>query len=117
MTDKPTPRCTTSSKPDCPTTQQPAPTTTRTWPRDEPIKAVFRAHSSTIARETFNALTGHITIPDYSDLRPTRRAKNLTLTAAAEHLSVWPAHIEEPELGPRPNHNLTTRYQEWLTTA
>lgn len=81
------------------------------------IKAVFRALKRAVAREIFNALTGHITVPDYSDLRPTRRAKNLTLTAAAEHLGVWPARIGELELGRRPNHDLATRYRAWLTAA
>jgi transposase len=81
------------------------------------IKAVFRALKRAVAREIFNTLTGHITVPDYSDLRPTRQAKNLTLTAAAKHLGVWPARIGELELGRRPNHHLATRYRAWLTTA
>lgn len=38
-----------------------------------------------IAREIFKLLTRVVEIDDYSDLRPTRRAKSLTLTAAAGH--------------------------------
>lgn len=49
-------------------------------------------------------------MPDYSDLRPTPRIKNLTLTAAATHLGVWPARIGKLELGRRPNNALATRY-------
>ncbi len=79
--------------------------------------AVFRALKRAIAREVFQALTGHCTVPDYSDLRPARRAKNLTLTAAAEHLAVWPARIGELELGRRPNDDLAERYRRWLKAA
>jgi transcriptional regulator with XRE-family HTH domain len=53
-------------------------------------------------------------VPDYTDLRPTRRAKNLTITAAATHLGVWPARIGELELGRRPNDELADRYRKWL---
>lgn len=79
--------------------------------------AVFRALKRAIAREVFQALTGHCTVPDYSDLRPARRAKNLTLTTAAEHLAVWPARIGELELGRRPNDDLAQRYRRWLKAA
>lgn len=81
------------------------------------IKAVFRALKRAVAREIFQALTGNCVVPDYSDLRPARRAKNLTLTAAANHLGVWPARVGELELGRRPNDELATRYREWLTAA
>jgi len=56
-------------------------------------------------------------VTDYGGLRPARRAKNLTLTAAAQHLGVWPARVGELELGRRPNDELATRYREWLTAA
>ncbi|MDC5699376.1 IS110 family transposase [Intrasporangium calvum] len=80
-------------------------------------REVFRALKRAVAREIFHALAGHATAPDYSDLRPARRAKNLTLTAAAEHLGVWPARIGELELGRRPNEELATRYRAWLNAA
>jgi transposase len=81
------------------------------------LKAVFRALKRAVAREVFNALTGRCSVPDYSDLRPARRAKNLTLTAAANHLGVWPARIGELELGRRPNDELADRYRAWLQAA
>lgn len=81
------------------------------------LKAVFRALKRAVAREVFHALAGHCAVPDYSDLRPSRRAKNLTLTAAAQHLGVWPARIGELELGRRPNDELATRYRAWLNAA
>lgn len=68
-------------------------------------------------REIFRALTGDRAVPDYSDLRPARRAKNPTLTAAADHLGVWPARISELELGRRPNDELATRDRAWLAAA
>lgn len=84
---------------------------------DWTIAAVFRALKRAVAREIFQALTGQCTVPDYSDLRPARRAKNLTLTAASEHLGVWPARIGELELGQRPNDDLAERYRQWLNAA
>ena len=80
-------------------------------------KEVFRALKRAVAREIFHALAGHTLAPDYSDLRPARHAKNLTLTAAAQHLGVWPARIGELELGRRPNDELATRYRAWLAAA
>lgn len=80
-------------------------------------RQVYRALKRAVAREIYRALSGHCVIPDYRDLRPARRAKNLTLTAAAEHLGVWPARIGELELGRRPNDELAHRYREWLNAA
>ena len=81
------------------------------------IKAVFRALKRAVAREVFHALAGHCAVPDYGDLRPARRAKNLTLTAAAANLGVWPSRIGELELGRRPNDELAARYRAWLNAA
>ncbi len=81
------------------------------------LKAVFRALKRAVAREIFQALAGHCAVPDYSDLRPARRAKNLTQTAAATHLGVWPARIGELELGRRPTEELAARHRAWLTAA
>ena len=80
-------------------------------------KAVFRALKRAVAREVFHALAGHIAAPDYSDLRPARQAKNLTLTQAAEHLGLWPATVGQLELGRRPNEDLAHRYRSWLNAA
>lgn len=80
-------------------------------------KDIIRSLKRAVAREIFQALTGRTTAPDYADLRPARRAKNLTLTAAAQHLGVWPARIGELELGRRPNEELAIRYRAWLNAA
>lgn len=81
------------------------------------LAAVYRALKRAVAREIYQALTGHCTAPDYSDLRPARIAKNLTLTNAATAMNTWPIRISELELGRRRNDELANRYREWLTAA
>lgn len=80
-------------------------------------KAVYRALKRAVAREVFAALTGHCVVSDYTDLRPTRRAKNITLTAVATALDVWPARVGELELGRRRDDHFADRYRAWLTAA
>ena len=56
-------------------------------------------------------------VPGIEDLRPLRQAKNITLTAAANHLGVWPTTISELERGIRRNDDLANSYRSWLTAA
>jgi transposase len=79
--------------------------------------AAFRALKRAVAREIYRALQGNCAVPDYTDLRPARHAKNLTLTAAATRLGVWPATISQLELGQRRDDTLATNYREWLAAA
>lgn len=79
--------------------------------------AVYRALKRAVAREIFQALIGNCPIPDYSDLRPARQAKNITLTNAATALGIWPARVGELELGRRRDDDFAQRYREWLTAA
>lgn len=81
------------------------------------LAAVYRALKRAVAREIYQALTGHCTVPDYSDLRPARTAKNITLTQAATALNTWPIRISELELGRRRNDELATHYRDWLHAA
>ena len=81
------------------------------------LAAVYRSLKRAVAREVFRALTGHCEIPNYTDLRPARQAKNLTLTTVAQHFNVWPAHISEIELGKRRDDTLAQSYREWLQAA
>lgn len=81
------------------------------------LPAVYRALKRAVAREIFQALTGHCTVPDYSDLRPSRQAKNITLTHAATAMGVWPARVGELELGRRRDDDFADRYRQWLTAA
>lgn len=78
---------------------------------------MFRALKRAVAREIHRALTGRCAVPNYTDLRPARRAKNLTFTTAATHLNVWPTTISQLELGKRRDDNLATAYRNWLTAA
>jgi hypothetical protein len=78
---------------------------------------ILRMLKRAIVREIFRALTGHATIDDIADLRPTRQAKNITLTTVAQHFGVWPAHISTLERGTRRDDDLAQRYREWLHAA
>ena len=80
-------------------------------------KAVYRALKRAVAREIYRALAGRCEVPDYSDLRPARRAKNITLTAVATQLGVWPARVGELELGRRRDDEFANRYRAWLNAA
>jgi transposase len=80
-------------------------------------KAVYRALKRAVVREVYRALIGRVTVPDYSDLRPARHAKNLTLTTAATALGVWPSRVSDLERGQRRDDDFAQRYREWLTAA
>jgi transposase len=80
-------------------------------------KAIYRALKRAVAREIYKALDGRCDVPDYTDLRPTRQAKNITLTQAAQHFAVWPMHISTIERGTRRDDTLATAYREWLHAA
>ena len=64
----------------------------------------------------FTHLTAPCPIDDYSDLRPIRQAKNITLTSAAAHFGVWPNDISRLERGFKRDDTLATNYREWLNT-
>ena len=78
---------------------------------------ILRKLKRAIAREVFRLLTTPATVPGIDDLRPLRQAKNITLTAAANQLGVWPTTISELERGIWRNDELATTYRKWLLTA
>ncbi len=78
---------------------------------------ILRLLKRAIAREVFRLLTQPCVIDDYSDLRPTRRAKNITLTTVANHFGVWPNDISRLERGLKRDDPLATNYRAWLTAA
>ena len=80
-------------------------------------REILRKLKRAIAREVFRYLTTPVSVPAVDDLRPLRRAKNITLTTAANQLGVWPATISEIELGVRRDDTLTETYRNWLTAA
>ncbi len=81
------------------------------------LAAVYRSLKRAVAREIYQALLGHCPIPNYTDLRPARQAKNITLTNVAKHFNVWPATISQLELGQRRDDKLAETYREWLIAA
>jgi len=103
-----------------PNTRSNTPTLARRSPHAQvrgAAKAVYRALKRAVAREIYRALAGRCEVPDYSDLRPARRAKNITLTAVATQLGVWPARVGELELGRRRDDEFANRYRAWLNAA
>jgi hypothetical protein len=79
-------------------------------------KDILRLLKRAIAREMFKHLTAPCPIDDYSDLRPTRQAKNITLTSAATHFGVWPNDISRLERGLKRHDTLAANYRRWLNT-
>ncbi|MFE7524576.1 hypothetical protein ACFU7Y_02495 [Kitasatospora sp. NPDC057542] len=80
-------------------------------------KETIRLLKRAIAREIFRCLTATVTVPEIADLRPARQAKNITLTAVANHFGIWPATISTLERGIRRDDDLANAYREWLTAA
>lgn len=78
---------------------------------------IFRLLKRAIAREVFKSLTRGLTAPDLADLRPARRAKNITITAAAHAMGTYPSKISRTEQGTYPDYELATRYRKWLAAA
>lgn len=79
-------------------------------------KDILRLLKRAIAREIFKHLTAPCPIDDYSDLRPTRQAKNITLTAVADHFGLWPNDISRLERGLKRDNTLAANYRHWLNT-
>ncbi|MFE3880449.1 IS110 family transposase [Kitasatospora sp. NPDC059146] len=80
-------------------------------------KEIVRPLKRAVARGIFRCLTTTVAVPEIADLRPARQAKNITLTAVANHFGVWPAVISGIERGTRRDDTLATAYRDWLTTA
>ena len=80
-------------------------------------KEILRFLKRAIAREMFKLLTRVCQFDDYSDLRPARQAKNITLTTVAQHFNVGSITISRLERGQHRNDTLATAYRHWLSTA
>jgi transposase len=78
---------------------------------------ILRLLKRAIAREMFRRLTSPCPIDDYTDLRPTRQTRNITLTAVAEHFGVWPNDISRLERGIKRDDTLAANYRNWLNTV
>jgi transposase len=78
---------------------------------------ILRLLKRAIAREVFRLLTQPCAVDDYSDLRPTRQAKNITLSVVADHFGIWPNDISRLERGLKRDDTLAANYRSWLTAA
>lgn len=78
---------------------------------------ILRKLKRAIAREIFKLLTRQIAVPQYTDLRLARQAKNITLTAAANHFGVWPTLISRIERGLQRDDTFANTYRNWLKAA
>lgn len=78
---------------------------------------ILRKLKRAIAREIFKLLIRQIPAPEYGDLRPARQAKNITVTAAANHFGVWPTVISRIERGLQRDDTLAENYRNWLHAA
>jgi transposase len=78
---------------------------------------VLRKLKRGIAREVFKLLTRQIAVPEYGDLRSSRQAKNITVTAAANHFGVWPTVISRIERGLQRDDAFADTYRNWLKAA
>jgi len=82
--------------------------------RGRSTKEILRMLKRAICREIYRHLTRPLPIPDWTDLRLIREAKNLTLTAAAAHFGVWPTVLSRLERGLHRNDELAQHYRTWL---
>jgi transposase len=80
-------------------------------------KEILRLLKRAIAREVFRLLTRPGLVDDYSDLRPARQAKNLSLAAVAHHFGVPIITVSRLERGRQRNDTLAANYRQWLTAA
>ena len=78
---------------------------------------ILRKLKRAIAREVFKLLTRQIAVPEYTDLRPARQAKNITVTAAANHFGIWPTVISRIERGLQRDDAFADTYRNWLKAA
>lgn len=80
-------------------------------------KEILRLLKRAIAREIFRLLTRPAPIDDYGDLRPARRAKNLTPADVAHHFGVPIITVSRLERGYHRNDTLANNYRQWLIAA
>lgn len=78
---------------------------------------ILRKLKRAVAREVFKLLTRQIAVPEYADLRPSRQAKNITVTAVANHFGVWPTVISRIERGLQRDDTFADTYRNWLKAA
>ena len=78
-------------------------------------KEIIRCLKRHIAREIYHLLTNPPPTPNGKDLRCLRQNTPTTPAQAATALQTYPTHLSRLERGLDHNHQLATRYQQWLT--
>ncbi len=78
-------------------------------------KEIIRCLKRHIARQVYRLLTDPPPTPNGADLRCLRQKPRTTLAQAATALQTHPTRISQLERGLYHNHQLATRYQQWLT--
>ena len=79
-------------------------------------REIIRCLKRHIAREIYHLLTNPPPTPSGSHLRCLRQNNQTTLAQAATALHSHTTHISRLERGLYHNHQLATRYHQWLTT-
>ena len=79
-------------------------------------KEIIRCLKRHITREIYRLITNPPPTPNCAKLRTLRQQGGITITQAAHALRTHPARISEIERGRDHNHQLATRYQNWLRT-
>jgi len=79
-------------------------------------REIIRCLKRHIAREIYHLLTNPHPTPDGNHLRLQRNQARMTLTDAADKLQVHPTLVSLLERGLHHNHQLATRYQQWIDT-
>ena len=79
-------------------------------------KEIIRCLKRHIAREIYRVLTDPPPTPNCAQLRTRRQHAGVTITQVAQALGTRTARISELERGRDHNHQLATRYQNWLRT-
>ena len=90
---------------------------TRQRARGRSNPEILRMLKRALVREVFHYLTRNVAVPTAADLRPLRQARNITVTAAANHFGVWPTVISRIERGLARNDQLANDYRRWLLAA
>ena len=67
-------------------------------------------------RQIYRLLTNPPPTPNCARLRRRRQHANITITQAAHQIGTHPSRISALEHGREHNHQLATRYQNWLHT-
>ena len=79
-------------------------------------REIIRCLKRHIAREIYRLLTNPPPTPNCARLRIRRQHVGITISQAAQALRTHPSRISALETGRDHNHQLATRYQQWINT-